>query len=141
MRKTLLSILDNQRYMICGHVRKFVTLSIIFWTNLFIRFDSELYKQMLGVPMGTNCAPFVADLFLFSYKRDFKLSLSYNSQADVIVAFNYTSRYVDDLLNTDNPYFEKKRGKSGLQLSKVFYCNAKTSFFCCVQPFDIASPF
>ena len=76
--------------------------------NIFIRFGSEVYRQMLGVPMGTNCAPFVADLFLFSYERDFMLSLSDNSQADVIVAFNYTSRYVDDLFNTDNPYFEKK---------------------------------
>ena len=68
------------------------------------------------------------------------LSLSDNSQADLMVAFNYTSRYVDDLFNTDNPYFEKKRGNLDLQLSKVFYCNAKTSIFCCVQPFDIASP-
>ena len=55
--------------------------------------------------MGTNCAPLVADLFLFSYERDFMLSLSDNNQTDIIDAFNSTSWYLDDLLNIDNPYF------------------------------------
>ena len=49
--------------------------------------------------MGTNCAPLVADLFLFCYERDFMLSLSDNNQADIIESFNSTSRYLDDLLN------------------------------------------
>ena len=37
--------------------------------------------------MGTNCAPLVADLFLFYYERDFMMSLSDDKQADVIDAF------------------------------------------------------
>ena len=45
--------------------------------------------------MGTNCAPLVADLFLFCYERDFMMSLSDDKQADVIDAFNTTSRYLD----------------------------------------------
>ena len=47
--------------------------------------------------MGTNCAPLVADLFLFCYERDFMKSLSRESQADIIEAFNLTSRYIDNL--------------------------------------------
>ena len=43
--------------------------------------------------MGTNCAPLVADLFLFCYARDFMMSLSSDKQADIIDAFNTTSRY------------------------------------------------
>ena len=57
--------------------------------------------------MGTNCAPLVADLFLFCYERDFMLSLSENNQTDIIEAFKATSRYLDDLLNIDSPYFEQ----------------------------------
>ena len=53
--------------------------------------------------MGTNCAPLAADLFC--YKRDFMLSLYDNNQADVIEAFNSSSRYLNDLLDNDNPYF------------------------------------
>ena len=56
--------------------------------------------------MGTNCAPLVADLFLFCYERDFMTSLSDVKQAEIIEAFKSTSRYLDDLLNIDNPYFE-----------------------------------
>ena len=61
--------------------------------------------------MCTNCASLVADLFLFCYERDFMLSLSDNNQADIIEAFNSTSRYLDDLLIIDNPYFEQMVGQ------------------------------
>ena len=56
--------------------------------------------------MGTNCARLVADLFLFCHERDFMKDLSSDNQVDIIKAFNSTSRYLDDLLNIDNPYFE-----------------------------------
>ena len=56
--------------------------------------------------MGTNCAPLVADLFLFCYERDFMTSLSDVKQAEIIEAFKSTSRYLEDLLSIDNPYFE-----------------------------------
>ena len=82
----------------------------------------ELYRQIVGIPMGTNCAPLVADLFLFCYERDFMLSLSDNNQTDIIEAFNSASRYLDDLLNIDNPYFEQMVGQiylTELQLNKA----------------------
>ena len=63
--------------------------------NIYIRFGSKLYRQIVGNFMGTNCAPLVADLFLFCY--DFMLSLSEDNLADVIEAFNSISRYLEDL--------------------------------------------
>ena len=74
--------------------------------NIFIRFGTKLYRQVVGIPMGTNCAPLVADLFLFCYERDFMMSLSDEKQADVIDAFNTTSRYLDEILNINNVYFD-----------------------------------
>ena len=53
--------------------------------------------------MATNCVPLVADLFLFCYERDFLVSLFDNNQADVGEAFNFTSRYLNNLINVDNP--------------------------------------
>ena len=64
--------------------------------NVFIRFGSKLYRQIVGISMGTNGAHLVADLFLFCYERDFMLSLSDNYQTDIIEALNSTSRYLDD---------------------------------------------
>ena len=75
--------------------------------NIFIRFGSYLYRQIVGITTGTNCAPLVADLFLFCYERVFMSFLSNNTQAGVIDAFNSTSIYLDDLFYIDNPYFEK----------------------------------
>ena len=73
---------------------------------MFIRFGTKLYIQVVGIPMGTNCAPLVADLFLFCYERDFMMSLSDNKQADFIDAFNTSSRYLDDISNINNVYFD-----------------------------------
>ena len=33
--------------------------------NIYIRFGSKLYPQIVGIPIDTNCVPLVADLFLF----------------------------------------------------------------------------
>ena len=74
--------------------------------NSFIRFGTKPFRKTIGIPMGTNCAPLVADLFLFCYERDSMKSLSRENQADIIEAFNSTSRYLDDLLNIDNMYFD-----------------------------------
>ena len=90
--------------------------------NIFKRFGSKLYRQIVGIPMGTICVPLVADLFLFCYDRDFILSLSDNNQTDIIEAFNSTARYLDDLLNIDNPYFEPMVNQiylTELQLNKA----------------------
>ena len=87
------------------------------WTPTFtsfgqyIWFGSKLYRQIVGIPMGTYCAPLVADLFVLCYERDFMLSLSDNNQTDIIEAFNSISRYLEDLLNFDNFYFDQMVGQ------------------------------
>ena len=81
--------------------------------------------------MGTNCAPLVADLFLYCYERDFMDSLNHDNQADVIEAFNSTSRYLDDLLNIDNPYFKGMVNQiypSELQLNKANISDTEAPF-------------
>ena len=74
--------------------------------NIYIKYGSKLYQHIVGIYMGTNCVPLVADLFLFCYERDFMLSLSDENQSEVIEALNSTSRYLDDLLNIDNNFFD-----------------------------------
>lgn len=99
--------------------------------NIFIRFGTKLYRQIIGIPMGTNCAPLIADLFLFCYERDFMLNLSNDKDAEVIEAFNSTSRYLDDLLNIDNPYFDSMVNQiypSELQLNKANSFNTEAPF-------------
>ena len=64
--------------------------------DICIKFGTKLYRQIVGITLGTNCAPPV--------ERDFMDSFNHGDQADVIEAFDSTSRYLDDLLNIDNPF-------------------------------------
>ena len=81
--------------------------------------------------MGTNCAPVVTDLVLYCYERGFMDSHNHDNQADVIEAFNSTSRYLDDPLNIDNPYFErmvKQIYPPELQLNKANNTDTESPF-------------
>ena len=99
--------------------------------NIFIRFGTKLYRQIIGIPLGTNCAPLVADLFLFCYERDFMKSLSPENQTDIIEAFNSTSRYLAYLLNIDNIYSEQMVNRiypAELQLNKASSSDTEAPF-------------
>ena len=65
------------------------------------------------------------DLFLFCYERDFMMSLSDDKQADIIDSFNTISRYLDDILNINNVYFDTK--VSQIYPSELQLNNANTS--------------
>ena len=58
---------DTKRYKLwsCQNVCEAL---IYLLDNIYIRFGTKLYRQIVGIPMGTNCAPLVADLFLFCYE-------------------------------------------------------------------------
>ena len=75
--------------------------------NIYVQFEGMVYQQIVGIPMGTNCAPLRADLFLFCSKRDFMSNLHNSKRYDLIDMFNDTSRYLDDIFTIDNPEFEK----------------------------------
>ena len=56
--------------------------------------------------MGTYYAPLFADLYLFCHEMDFMMSLSDDKQADIMYAFKTASRYLDNILNISNVYFD-----------------------------------
>ena len=102
-----------------------MTLSIIFGQ----------YLRIVDFPMGTNCVLLVADFFFFFFfflERDFMLALSDNYRADVVEALKTTSRYLDHLLNIDNPYYEQTVSQiypTELQLNKAISQILKPPFW------------
>ena len=46
--------------------------------NISVLFSGEELQQMVGIPMGTNCAPLLANLFLHAYEADFRQGLLKN---------------------------------------------------------------
>ena len=81
--------------------------------------------------MSINCAPLVADLFLFGYERDFMMSLSDDKQVYIIDAFYTTSRCLDDILNINNVYFDNMVSQlypSERQLNKAYTSDTEAAF-------------
>ena len=72
-----------------------------------MQFDDMIFQQIVGIPMGTNCAPLIGDLFLYCNERDFMSDLQKSKRFYLIDMFIDTSRYLDDIFTIDNPEFEK----------------------------------
>ena len=91
-KKAFFTSTDHRGYKFCSCQNVCDALSYLL-DNIYIRFDNKLYRQVVGIQMGTNCAPLTADLFLFCYERDFVTSLSDDNQGDSIEEFKSTSIY------------------------------------------------
>ena len=90
-----------------------------------------VYQQIVGIPIGTNRAPLIADLFLFCYERDFVSNLQKSKRFDLLDKFNDTSRYLDDIFTIDNPEFAEHIPDiypRNLQLKKANTSDKETSF-------------
>jgi hypothetical protein len=66
-------------------------------------FGGTLFQQVVGTPMGTNCAPLLADLFLYSYESEFLQKVVKDKKIHEARAFNFTYRYIDDVLSINKP--------------------------------------
>ena len=79
--------------------------------NIFVVFAGKVFQQIVGIPMGTNCAPLLADIFLYSYEAEFIQSLLSTGRKRLASQFNFTYRYIDDVLSINNPDFENYLGQ------------------------------
>ena len=73
--------------------------------NIFVSFGGILFQQIVGIPMGTNCAPLLADLFVYSYESEFLQELVKDKKIHEARAFNFTYRYIEDVLSINNSRF------------------------------------
>ena len=73
-----------------------------FMDNIFVIFGGRVFQQTVGIPMDTNCAPLLADLFLYSHEADFIQRLLKKNEKKLVRSFNFTFRYIDDVLSLNN---------------------------------------
>ena len=73
--------------------------------NIYVRFGGLLFRQMIGIPMGTSCAPLLADLFLYSYESEFLDKLVKESKRKLARKFNLS--IYDDLISFNNKRFKE----------------------------------
>ena len=70
--------------------------------NTFVTIGNSVFRQIIGIPMGTDCAPYLANLFLYWYEFDFLNSTLKQKDFTTLYKFNKTHRYIDDLLTVNN---------------------------------------
>ena len=75
--------------------------------NCYVTCGDSLFRQKIGIPMGTDCAPFLANLFLYSYEHEWMMKMK-KTNPQLARQFNRSARYIDDLLTINNDGHMKK---------------------------------
>ena len=78
--------------------------------TIFVVFRGKFFRQIVGIPMDTNCSPLLADIFLYSYEAEFIQSVL-STKKKIASQFNFTHRYIDDVLSINNPDFGNYLGQ------------------------------
>ena len=73
--------------------------------NIYVRFGGQLFRQIVGIPMGTICAPLLSNLFLYSYENEFLDKFIKEGKGKLVRKFNLSYRYIDDLISFNNKRF------------------------------------
>ena len=90
----------------CDDINKWVKFLV---SNTYIVNGGVVRQQILGVPIGTNCAPSLANLFLYAYESGYIDRLIAQATAQSLLKaamFHITFRYIDDVLSIDNPLWK-----------------------------------
>ena len=96
--------LNGDNKYTASHICKMIEFLV---DNIYVRFGGQLVRQMVGIPMGTNCAPLLADLFLYSYENEFVRKLIKEGKRKLSRKFNLSYLYIDDLISFNNKRFKK----------------------------------
>ncbi len=102
---------------------------------MYVRFGDQIHRQIQGMPMGTNCASHLANLYLMMYELRFyvRLATLYVNPAfaylrtviyTIAHAFLLTARYIDDLASISNPYLH-----SLLNIDQHFHHSSITGIY------------
>ena len=93
--------------------------------NIFVVFGGKVFQQKVGIPMGTNCAPLLADIFLYSYEAEFIQSLLSTGKKKITSQFNFTYRYIDDVLRS-----KTRRRATPLLPTWIYSCRSRVTVSC-----------
>ena len=71
--------------------------------NIFVHFAGKVFQQIVSIPLGTNCALLLADIFLYSYEAEFIQFLFSTGKKQLVSRLNFKYRYIGDVLSINNP--------------------------------------
>lgn len=74
--------------------------------SIFVVFDSCVFQQRVSIPIGTNCAPILADLFLYLYETDLIQGSLQRKEKKLDQSFTNSFCCIDNVLSLSNVWFE-----------------------------------
>lgn len=97
---TAVSFADNCAKLSCDDLMELVTFLV---NNIFIMNGGVIRRQVVGLPMGTNCAPKLANLYLYTYESSFIDRVTHVLGLEAARLFHLYCRLIDDVMSLDNP--------------------------------------
>ena len=88
-------------YFSCGELCLAIDFLI---DNIYARFGSSFFRQVIGIPIGTNSAPLLADVFLYTFEYNVMVK-TMKRDITKAIQFSNTFRYIDDLFSINNVDF------------------------------------
>ena len=70
--------------------------------NSFVVYKGKVFRQIIGIPMGTNCAPHLANIFLHIFECEFIERAIKDGNVELAEEFNGLFRYQDDCIIFDD---------------------------------------
>ena len=79
---------------------KFELLECIYFLidNAYVKHNNSIYRQVIGIPMGTSCAPHKANIYLHQYEHEHFIKLYEDNKVEELAKLEHIFRYQDDLL-------------------------------------------
>ena len=94
----------NHKYF-CLDGNDIINLLTYLLDNLYIKYFDQIFKQVIGIPMGSHCGPDLANLFLFAYEYQYILGLIDKGDDYKYSKCRFMFRYIDDLLALNDKGF------------------------------------
>ena len=91
-------------YGFCFSIDRLVEMLEYLIDNIYIVVGNRVFQQHIGIPMGTDCAPLLVNLYLFYYEYKYMNNLMKLDYGKTL-SFKFTVRYIDDLLTLNNTLF------------------------------------
>lgn len=88
---------------------------------------NEVYRQQVGIPMGTNCAPEIANLVLYVWESRYIDVLRNSNRMDIVYSHKYTKRFIDDIICFNAQAFPQE-AYEGLEYSQQTHPDGSVNF-------------
>ena len=89
---------NKSKTNICFSDKSLIDAVLYIIDNSYISYHGHIYRQIIGIPMGTNCAPFIANIYLHTFEYEYIKKLVSKGELNAATLLSNMFRYQDDCI-------------------------------------------